>query len=429
MGVLKARLPQSGFGPGTVSKMGAESEPEVEVPSGEPVRRRAARTMTRVAAGHLGGVLQDMGDISDEEEQEEPTGTQSLASPKKPAPWILKQLDDVELTAYTDLNADKDDPMHEFIPKFAGEAEVRLQRGDNSEKNYPPGRYIRLSNVLLEFSQPFVMDVKMGVRSFLEKECKSAKLRDDLYRRMLEINAQEPTPEEREREAITKHRWMSFRDNLSSSVQLGFRIDGMAGPGHLKLRADAFTTLREKDEVVQELLGFLPPAPRRFRKMMRASLRELGETDSEWTPIADDLQVLNTKIRLAKDILEQLRRILSGCERSRYFQGHEFVGTSLLFVADQSPPMAKVFMIDFAKTLSVPDGVSINHRRPWELGNHEDGFLFGLDNLISCWEEVLILLSKEAGIRPGDVFKEAKSGNLGQIEEVTVQSRCKLFCF
>jgi 1D-myo-inositol-triphosphate 3-kinase len=47
-----------------------------------------------------------------------------------------------------------------------------------------------------------------------------------------------------------------------------------------------------------------------------------------------------------------------------------------------------VWLIDFAKTWEMPDGRKLTHRCPWEEGNHEEGFLFGLDNLISTIEEV-----------------------------------------
>ena len=40
------------------------------------------------------------------------------------------------------------------------------------------------------------------------------------------------------------------------------------------------------------------------------------------------------------------------------------------------------WMIDFSKTIPVDDDLKITHRSPWQLGNHEDGFLTGLDSLI-----------------------------------------------
>jgi hypothetical protein len=45
-------------------------------------------------------------------------------------------------------------------------------------------------------------------------------------------------------------------------------------------------------------------------------------------------------------------------------------------------------MIDFAKTVPVPENVSIDHSSAWKVGNHEDGYLIGLDNLISIFESV-----------------------------------------
>ena len=43
-------------------------------------------------------------------------------------------------------------------------------------------------------------------------------------------------------------------------------------------------------------------------------------------------------------------------------------------------------MIDFGKTVPVPEGVVIDHRTQWVEGNHEDGYLSGLDNLIELWD-------------------------------------------
>lgn len=65
----------------------------------------------------------------------------------------------------------------------------------------------------------------------------------------------------------------------------------------------------------------------------------------------------------------------------------QVVGSSLLFVYDSSG-QSSVHMIDFGKTVEVPPGIQVDHRTPWEEGNHEDGYLWGLDNLISMWREL-----------------------------------------
>lgn len=46
-------------------------------------------------------------------------------------------------------------------------------------------------------------------------------------------------------------------------------------------------------------------------------------------------------------------------------------------------------MIDFAKTVPVPENVNIDHETAWKVGNHEDGYLIGLNNLISIFETML----------------------------------------
>lgn len=59
----------------------------------------------------------------------------------------------------------------------------------------------------------------------------------------------------------------------------------------------------------------------------------------------------------------------------------QVIGSSLLLLFDQSNE-ANVWMIDFAKTRLLDKSTPITHRAPWAVGNHEDGYLTGLDNLI-----------------------------------------------
>jgi 1D-myo-inositol-triphosphate 3-kinase len=56
------------------------------------------------------------------------------------------------------------------------------------------------------------------------------------------------------------------------------------------------------------------------------------------------------------------------------------VGSSILIIYDRNHVGA--WMIDFAKTLPLPDSVTVTHRKPWQQGNHEEGWLTGMDNLI-----------------------------------------------
>lgn len=44
---------------------------------------------------------------------------------------------------------------------------------------------------------------------------------------MIKVDPTAPTPEEHEAKAVTKLRYMDFRDNMSSSRSLGFRIEAL----------------------------------------------------------------------------------------------------------------------------------------------------------------------------------------------------------
>lgn len=66
----------------------------------------------------------------------------------------------------------------------------------------------------------------------------------------------------------------------------------------------------------------------------------------------------------------------------------QVIGSSLLFVHDHAN--ANIWLIDFAKTVQLPDDVTkIDHCSKWVVGNHEDGYLTGVDNLISIFLTVL----------------------------------------
>eukprot|EP00053_Salpingoeca_punica_P019978 m.205419 g.205419 ORF g.205419 m.205419 type:complete len:377 (-) comp17759_c1_seq2:705-1835(-) len=250
-----------------------------------------------------------------------------------PAGTICKKSCDGERAALEELMMDELKPM---VPLFY--KPVMMNDSDDM--------YLEMQDLLAGFQNPSVMDVKMGVRTFLESEVSKKEKRMDLLEKMIDVDANEPTEEER-KTGITKLRYMMFRERLSSTKTLGFRIEG------IKLANEEpkshFKMVQTKEQVRETLMSFLPPQSTALHNVVRERL------------------------------LTRLRALRETLGRSQFFWTHEFVGSSLLFVYDNSG-RACVWMIDFGKTVKV-DGV-ITHSTEWVLGNREDGYLLGLDNLL-----------------------------------------------
>ena len=73
------------------------------------------------------------------------------------------------------------------------------------------------------------------------------------------------------------------------------------------------------------------------------------------------------------------------------FLEFQLIGSSLLFEHDSTK--ACVWLIDFGKTVPAPNGITIDHKSPWEVGNHEDGYLIGVQNLINIFSDLAVELS------------------------------------
>ena len=252
---------------------------------------------------------------------------------------ILKKLCPKELKC---LQALMTDILRPYVPEFRGDVEKDSER------------YIQMQDLLCEFDQPCVMDCKIGVRTYLEEELEKArqnpKLRKDMYKKMVEIDPEEPTEEEHASQAITKPRYMQWRETVSSSASLGFRIEGIKKQDS---HSTDFKTTKARGQIKTAFIGF-----------------------------ADCNKTILGKYA------RRLKAIRATLEASPFFASHEVVGSSLLFVHDHTMN-ASVWMIDFGKTTPLPDKRTLDHRSPWVEGNHEDGYLTGLDNLISIIEEIL----------------------------------------
>ncbi|CAG5120655.1 unnamed protein product [Candidula unifasciata] len=252
---------------------------------------------------------------------------------------VLKKLDKREQACFQKLMTD---PLKDFVPEYRGNV---VQDGEN---------YIQLEDLLCSFNHPCVMDVKMGIRTYLENELHKARLsptlRKDMYQKMIEIDSAAPTPEEREQKAVTKARYMQWRDEMSSSVQFGFRVEGIKkSDGN---SSKDFKKTRTRDDIVDVMKSFI------------------GASE-----------------QIAEKYINRLKEMMATQETSDFFLKHEIIGSSILFVHDADENVG-VWMIDFGKTQLLPPGLKIDHRSTWREGNHEDGYLFGLDNLISVLEDV-----------------------------------------
>ncbi|GIX94662.1 inositol-trisphosphate 3-kinase homolog [Caerostris extrusa] len=238
--------------------------------------------------------------------------------------WKKSSPDRVEIEAYEKLMKDT---LSSMVPRFYKDVQ------------YNGEYFIEMQDLLYNFKNPAVMDIKMGTRTFLESEVENTKARPDLYEKMVKVDPTAPTSEELEAKAISK---LSF-ENLSSSAELGFRIEGFKVHGEEPTKD--LKMLKSKDDICRTMRQFL--------------------NESE-------------KVRL--QLVARLQNLRVKLEKSPFFRQHEVIGSSILIIHDGKK--AGAWMIDFAKTLPLPEGVTINHRSTWSHGNHEDGYLTGLDNLI-----------------------------------------------
>lgn len=98
----------------------------------------------------------------------------------------------------------------------------------------------------------------MGTRTYREEELIKAQdkpvLRKDMYEKMVQIDPNEPTDEEKKSGAITKPRYMLWREYISSTSLLGFRIDGAKFKDGIS-NAD-YKTMKSEEKIMQTVKMF-----------------------------------------------------------------------------------------------------------------------------------------------------------------------------
>ncbi|GBP02723.1 Inositol-trisphosphate 3-kinase B [Eumeta japonica] len=85
--------------------------------------------------------------------------------------------------------------------------------------------------------------------------------------------------------------------------------------------------------------------------------------------------------------IQRLRAIRATLECSDFFRSHEVIGSSLLFVRSQT---GQCLVNRFCQNCAVA-GKSLHRSFQYlEVGNHEDGYLIGINNLIDIFSELEI---------------------------------------
>ncbi|CAJ1073549.1 inositol-trisphosphate 3-kinase A [Xyrichtys novacula] len=252
---------------------------------------------------------------------------------------ILKKFSENEMQCFEKL---REDALLPFVPGYHGIVE---KDGES---------FLHMTDLLANFDLPNVMDCKMGVRTYLEDELVRARERprprEDLYNKMVEVDSDGPTPQEHAQRGVTKPRYMQWRESMSSTNTLGFRIEGIKKCDGT-CRTD-FKKTRSRQDVIQVFRDFVE-----------------GNMD------------------IIKSYLSRLMVIQQALKTSDFFRQHEVIGSSLLFLHDHTGN-AQVWIIDFGKTTALPEGQTLNHNIPWQEGNREDGYLWGLENLIQTLASV-----------------------------------------
>lgn len=145
------------------------------------------------------------------------------------------------------------DVLRPYVPEYKG-----LVTSDDGECSY-----IQLQDLLGDFISPCVMDCKIGVRTYLEEELAKAKekpkLRKDMYDKMIQIDTEAPTDEEHRLKAVTKPRYMVWRETISSTATLGFRIEGIRKADGTSTKD--FKTTKTKDQIIQAFSEFTETFP------------------------------------------------------------------------------------------------------------------------------------------------------------------------
>ena len=153
------------------------------------------------------------------------------------------------------------------------------------------------------------MDCKIGVRTYLEEELAKAKekpkLRKDMFEKMIAVDPLAPTEEERKMKGVTKPRYMVWRETISSTATLGFRIEGVKKSDGTSSKE--FKTTKTRDQVIDSFSDFLS-----------SSVHIAVSTEN-----SSNIDIPIELFTLQRQYLERLQCIKKALSSSDFFSSHE----------------------------------------------------------------------------------------------------------
>jgi len=178
--------------------------------------------------------------------------------------------------------------LRQLVPTYVRDVPLEHWRGREPDA---ASVCVQLQDLTASFGDsPCVMDIKLGVRTFLEDEVSNPKVRADLLAKMDKLDSSEATESERASGGITKLRYMQFRERASTSSSLGYRLEGLqaarAGPGEANGSAPAQVDMPSKEklskinteEAVEELLRRFIMADKPLKEQYLQRLKAIHAT-------------------------------------------------------------------------------------------------------------------------------------------------------
>jgi 1D-myo-inositol-triphosphate 3-kinase len=249
------------------------------------------------------------------------------------AKWI-KNGDFSEYNSYMKI-CNGNDPLSQFVPQFHGILDPSCAKKAKREPCFV------LSNVLARFKDPIVMDIKMGKQTFVKSEEGNELPRRDLFQKISQIAGDKLLKEELRIQKITKLRYLTLRDSLSTSANFGFRIEALNKGSYCK------TTLANVNST-EEAAG-----------IVSTFMKDASEYQKSC-------------------IISKLESFQSVLKRSPFCITHNIVASSLLVAYDVRSTECGLWFIDFF------------HALPTDLIDPNSGIILGAANLSRIFTRTMI---------------------------------------